>query len=115
MKAVASNFTSLPCDEAAPNWATDASLGHYTYARHVGAEQLPCIRACYMDYLDLFLSHTRVVGRKETPESIGTARDTLHAYQLHHMQHSPGKKFLGNLFGNEWTERFMLEFLFTLP
>ena len=115
LESVAHTFDSLPCDEVAPDWATDASLGHYTYARQVPDQQLGAIRACYIDYLILYLNYVRCAEVKSKLGSNDAARDTLHAYQLHHMQHSPGKKFLGNLFGVDWTERFMLEFLFTLP
>lgn len=112
---LASKYAHLPSDEAAPDWATDASSGHYTYARNVGDSQLHAIGACYLDYLDRYLDHVHSVKVRGNSAPIDTARETLHAYQLHHMQHSPGKKFLGNLFGIEWTDQFMLDFLFTLP
>ena len=115
LKSVASKFASLPCDEAAPDWATDASIGHYTYARQVCEQHLSAIRACYVDYLNLYLSYVSSVSAPSVLTAIDAASAALHAYQLHHMQHSPGKKFLGNLFGVDWTERFMLDFLFTLP
>ena len=115
LESVARAFDSLPCDEEAPDWATDASLGHFTYARQVPDQQLSSIRACYLDYLNLYLNYVCCAEVQSKAGSIAAARATLHAYQLHHMQHSPGKKFLGNLFGVDWTERFMLDFLFTLP
>ncbi len=116
LSGLAKGYSGLPCDEPAPGWAVDASLGHYTYARNVPAASLSAIQGCYLDYLDLYLSSTRCEDwLADCGDSLEQARGRLHAYQLHHMQHSPGKKFLGNLFGVDWTERFMLDFLFTLP
>ncbi len=116
VKSVASKFVHLPCDESAPDWAIDASLGYYTYARNVPESQLADLRAGYLAYLDLFINYA---GSLDAPRPVRSglhsAIEQLHVYQLHHMQHSPGKKFLGNLFGMDWTERFMLDFLFTKP
>lgn len=116
LKQVALAYAHLPCDEAAPDWATEASLGHYTYARNVPVSQLNDLGACYLEYLDLFIKYSGSHRPGIQPaENQDRALERLHAYQMHHMQHSPGKKFLGNLFGMDWTERFMLDFLFTKP
>lgn len=116
LKQVALAYAHLPCDEAAPDWATEASLGHYTYARNVPESQLNDLGACYLEYLDLFIKYSSSHRPRIQPaEYLDLALERLHAYQMHHMQHSPGKKFLGNLFGVDWTERFMIDFLFTKP
>lgn len=116
LKPVAHTYASLPCDEAAPEWAISSSLGEYTYARNVGLSQLPVLRACYLHYFDLYLGHLNSIHLQHgSNRGKSAALEQLHAYQLHHMEHSPGKKFLGNLFGVDWTERFMLDFLFTQP
>ncbi len=116
LRSLSQSYASLPCDEAAPDWATDASLGHFTYARNVELSQLSSVHDCTLGYLDLYLDHARSIRTSSAARSeTSAAVEQLHAYQLHHMEHSPGKKFLGNLFGSEWTESFMLDFLFTRP
>ncbi len=119
LESLSQAYRHLPCDEAAPNWATDASLGYFTYARNVPQSNLLDIHNGYLDYLDLFLNQMQSAsGATQTDMdglSLESARSMLHAYQLHHMHSSPGRKFLGNLFSDVWTEQFMLQFLFTLP
>lgn len=116
LSGIARKYAALPCDEAAPEWATAASLGHYTYARGVPTSGLAQVAACYLDYLDLYLDTNRQLkSPTRNLETLSGARRELSAYQLHHMHSSPGQKFLGNLFGVDWTERFMLEFLFSQP
>ncbi len=113
VQSVAGKFKQLPCDEAAPDWAIDASLGHYTYARQVPASQLAQIHTAYLAYLDTYLNHVnRPVPAVSHQVELQAGVQQLTAYQLHHMHHSPGQKFLGNLFGIQWTEQFMLDFLF---
>jgi phycoerythrobilin:ferredoxin oxidoreductase len=115
---LAPQFASLPCNEAPPFWAIQESQGNFTYARNVPAVELPTIEACYLAYMDAYLNH---FACDDVGESIlELARDeealnALHAYQHHHMEHSPGNKFLSKLFGSDWTEAFMHEFLFDKP
>ncbi len=113
---IAQRYRNLPCDESAPDWAIAASLGSYTYSRNVGLNALADIELCYLDYLRAYLGAEHPIDESLPAEqNLESARSQLHEYQLHHMHSSPGHKFLGNLFGVEWTERFMLDFLFTLP
>ena len=111
-------FSCLPCDEAAPEWATHDSQGHFTYARDVPDTKSHVIEACYLSYLDGYLDAftsddvAESIAYSDRDESAVTA---LHEYQLHHMKHSPGNKFLSKLFGSDWTEAFMTDFLFAKP
>jgi hypothetical protein len=115
---LAPRFADLPCNELPPDWAVDASQGNYTYARNVPCTRLPQVEDCYLAYMDAYLhSYT---PRDVTAAILGSARDeasvdTLHQYQYHHMEHSPGNKFLSKLFGADWTEKFMQDFLFAKP
>lgn len=116
--ALAPRFAGLPCNEEPPFWAIQESQGNFTYARNVPAIDLPTIEACYLAYMDAYLSQ---FACEDVGESIlrlsrdEDALNNLHAYQLHHMEHSPGNKFLSKLFGSDWTEAFMREFLFEKP
>jgi hypothetical protein len=116
--SLAPRFASLPCNEAPPFWAIQESQGNFTYARNVPAVDLPTIEACYLAYMDAYLNH---FACEDVGKSIlrlardEDALDALLSYQHHHMEHSPGNKFLSKLFGSDWTEAFMREFLFEKP
>lgn len=115
---LAPQFASLPCNEEPPFWAIQESQGNYTYARNVPAVELPRIEACYLAYMDAYLNHFagEDVGKSILElERDEEALNVLHVYQHHHMEHSPGNKFLSKLFGSDWTEAFMQEFLFDKP
>ncbi|MCC6508742.1 MAG: hypothetical protein IT423_06525 [Pirellulaceae bacterium] len=116
-KLLAARFTNLPCDEPAPDWAIGASAGGFTYARAVPPQFLPQVSQCYLAYLDTYFNGFLFDSSLQYsyPSRYQPALETLHQYQLHHMEHSPGKKFLGNLFGASWTQQFMQEFLFAMP
>ncbi len=117
-RPLAQRYATLPCDEPAPGWATCESTGNFTYARGASNADLQRISDCYFDYLDCYIDHFMESPPLATPPATDsgqmarTAAEQLHSYQLHHMEHSPGKKFLGNLFGNDWTHQFMTDFLF---
>ena len=115
-KPIAERFAMLPCDEAAPTWATCDSAGYFTYSRGAGQAETERISECYFGYLDCYLNECLGDARAKLPKAVDTVHEQavarLAAYQLHHMEHSPGKKFLGNLFGHEWTHEFMTNFLF---
>ncbi|XZE19250.1 hypothetical protein SH449x_004567 [Pirellulaceae bacterium SH449] len=115
---IAPRFADLPCNELPPDWAVDASQGNYTYARNIPSTSLPHVEDCYLAYMDAYLYGyaagnvaSEILGHKRDEASI----DTLHQYQYHHMEHSPGNKFLSKLFGADWTEKFMRDFLFAKP
>lgn len=115
---LAPRFAGLPCNEAPPFWAVQESQGNFTYARNVPFADLPTIEACYLAYMDAYLNHFACedVGRSILRQSRDEdAINALHAYQHHHMEHSPGNKFLSKLFGADWTVAFMREFLFEKP
>jgi len=116
--SLAPRFRSLPCDEKAPDWAVGDSQGNFTYARNVPSDQFPEIEKCYLAYLDSYLSEYVLVCRVQNnaiSREDSNALNVLHTYQHHHMEHSPGKKFLSVLFGSEWTDAFMKNFLFSMP
>jgi len=116
--ALASRFACLPCNEEAPEWATSASPGNFTYSRQADATWTITIQECYLAYLDAYLkAYATGATAKQAARLSEDCRVTeeLLAYQKHHMESSPGKKFLGNLFGVEWTDSFLTDFLFAKP
>ncbi len=110
------NFNDLMCSEAPPAWATDESLGNYIYARDANEQQKPKICSCYLAFLSSYLNILKNWD-SETPLSRSSERavQELQAYQHHHQENSPGQKFLANLFGADWTNAFLTEFLLSLP
>jgi Ferredoxin-dependent bilin reductase len=116
--ALSTRFSSLPCNETPPDWATNASQGNFTYARDVPNEQLSTVEDCYLSYLGTYLrafASDEAAAEVANSERDEEAIDALQEYQVHHMEHSPGNKFLDKLFGSEWTESFMKNFLFAKP
>jgi len=116
--SISPRFAGLPCNEQPPVWAIHASQGNFTYARNVPSTQSHRIEECYLSYLDAYLTHfctsdvSRSIAQSKRDEA---ALNELQRYQWHHMEHSPGNKFLGKLFGSDWTEAFMKDFLFSKP
>ncbi|MCY2973125.1 MAG: hypothetical protein NTW52_00485 [Planctomycetota bacterium] len=115
---LATRFSVLPFDEPPPAWATDASQGNFAFARQADASWTPTIQDCYCSYLETYLNAyaTGATARSiasYSPTQEATSR--LSAYQHHHMEHSPGSKFLSNLFGHEWTQSFLTNFVFAKP
>lgn len=110
-RPIAQRYASLPCDEPAPDWAICESTGNYTYSRGASGSNLKRVSDCYFNYLDCYLNECLKPAAVNSLVS-KTSAQQLHDYQMHHMEHSPGKKFLGNLFGHDWTHQFMTEFLF---
>ena len=115
---IAARFSGLPCNEAPPVWAIESSQGNYTYARNVPISSFSKVEECYRAYLDTYLGafvNKKVGVVLSDLNRDEHAIDELHHYQHHHMQSSPGNKFLSKLFGPDWTESFMREFLFAKP
>lgn len=116
--AIAPRFASLPCNETPPDWATHDSQGYFTYARDVPCGRTDEVEDCYCSYLETYLAAftsdalaKRIAASPRDEQAVSRLQD----YQLHHMEHSPGNKFLSKLFGSDWTEAFMKNFLFAKP
>jgi 15,16-dihydrobiliverdin:ferredoxin oxidoreductase len=115
---LATRFSVLPYNEPPPSWATDASQGNFAFARQADASWTATIQDCYCSYLETYLN---VYATGATARSIASyspteeVTATLSEYQHHHMEHSPGNKFLSNLFGHEWTQSFLTNFVFAKP
>lgn len=115
---LATRFSVLPYDEPPPSWATDASQGNYAFARQADASWTTTIQDCYCKYLETYINVYATGAAARSLASYPPTEEatlTLSAYQHHHMEHSPGNKFLSNLFGHEWTQSFLTNFVFAKP
>ncbi len=117
LKALHEQYSGLPQAEPPPEWAIEASLGYFTFARQANGEETQKIRDAYLKYLDSFLRFRQTNHPRDCFHEQGhhEAIARLHAYQNHHMESSPGKQFLGKLFGEAWTNDFLMNFLFAQP
>lgn len=113
---VTREFPDLLIEETPPDWAIDATAGNYRFARQQEAEMIPRIQACYRSMFENYLE-ILTLSRRTQRSSLEqkSAIEQLHRYQLHHMEHSPGNVFLGKVFGEQWTQDFLTQFLFSAP
>jgi hypothetical protein len=115
-QSIRQEFEDIHCTEEPPAWAIDATAGNYLFGRGAAKDAFPRIQRCYLElwdaYRDLLASAS---SHASGGESLVSAQQALAAYQLHHMQHSPGQVFLGKVFGQAWTDDFLNNFLFTPP
>ncbi len=118
LQSIRDAIDSLQSPELPPNWAIDASPGAYLYGRDLESTKLSELRAAYTQYLRTYA--TMWFSKKHLQTLVNAvisdqAIQILQDYQRHHRDHSPGKKYLSTLFGSDWTQRFMDEFLFNKP
>ncbi len=118
LQSILDSIDSLQSPELPPNWAIDASPGTYLYGRDLASTKLSELRAAYTQYLRTYA--TMWFSKKHLQTLVNAvisdqAIQILQDYQRHHRDHSPGKKYLSTLFGSDWTQRFMDEFLFNKP
>jgi hypothetical protein len=115
-RPVREEFADLLIAEQPPEWAIDATQGNYLFSRAASSTTFPRINAAYMNLLRRYLQYLQAAPRPTaTAAECKHAQQALHAYQLHHLHHSPGGNFLAKVFGTEWTYDFLHSFLFTLP
>lgn len=107
-RAVSERFADLPRDPEPPGWAVAHSPGGHLFTRTDDPEHAPALGEAFAAYLGAWadLAAEAVVA----PDACRLA--ALSEYKREHVAHSPGKVFLGKVFGDEWTERFLNEFLY---
>jgi len=113
---VRSRYGDLRIAEHPPEWAVEATAGQYLFGRQMPRGQFSRICHAYLDLLECYLDLIRPTSSRRS--EVGNPQEPLAAlrhYQLHHMHSSPGKVFLGKVFGDDWTESFLNEFLFCAP
>lgn len=96
----------------APEWATCHSSGAYYYHRGDGSRDLhDTLQTIYFGYLAEWI---RSLQEQSTKNAVPQreALENLNLYKEHHVAHTPGSQFLGNVFGQSWTEDFLMNFLY---
>jgi hypothetical protein len=107
-RAASADFAGMPRDPKPPGWAVAHSPGGYLFTRTDDPAHAPALGAAYRTYLDVWID---LAGRVADAGGAGGA-DALAAYKREHVAHSPGKAFLGKVFGDDWTDRFLNQFLY---
>jgi hypothetical protein len=102
-------FSELSSDVDAPAWAVAFSPGGFLFARPNRPDAGPQLVRAYNAYLAAWLA---LADRPATGAPEAGAAQELRRYQREHITHSPGRAFLGKLFGEVWAERFLNDFLY---
>jgi len=117
LAAISERYQDLRPGEPPPDWATNASTGHWLYARSTSQEMLPRLLQAYQEYLTAWIDFATSGGEADpgptvesesTPDSV----DRYTQYKQHHAAHTPGRTFLAKLYGPDWAEQFMDQFLY---
>jgi hypothetical protein len=90
-----------------PDWARHHFTPWCIYNRANSADETPVVCDAFIEYLDLWIEHClpSLVGQKEELAS-------LRQYQLHHIENTPGRKFLSRGFSPEWAESYLQDFMY---
>lgn len=108
-RAVSARFAAVPRDENPPGWAVAYSPGGYLFTRTDDPGHAGTLAGAYAEYLDVWADLAAAVGLDGLDPA---AAAELATYKREHVAHSPGRAFLGKVFGGEWTDRFLTEFLY---
>lgn len=115
--ALRNRFAEILSEEPPPEWAIADSQGGYVFSRQLAFDAFLTVQDCYKHYFAAYLDTIfgETASRTKRPEiACRRSLDRLRAYQIHHMESSPGNVFLSKLFGVDWTNDFLEKFLFTL-
>ncbi len=90
-----------------PPWAEEHFTPWAIYSRPQSMAELPQILQAATSYLDLWLS-------RFYPDERATCSDqpALRQYQQHHLENTPGRRFLVTSFGSDWTEDYLARFMY---
>lgn len=90
-----------------PAWAEEHFTPWAIYSRPQSMAELPQIVQACESYLDLWLSRFYPC-EKATPSD----ESALRRYQQHHVENTPGRRFLVTSFGADWTEDYLSRFMY---
>lgn len=114
-------YKDFAISEQPPAWAITDTLGHYFFRRTGDASHFPAVVSAYLDYMGTLLNSiwpsllSGCIGPVVSVGSLDPNMTKLRDYQHHHLVSSPGNLFLSKLFGEQWTDRFLHDFLFSQP
>jgi hypothetical protein len=109
-RQVSDRFPDVPRDREPPGWAVAYSPGGYLFTRTDAPEHAPTLAAAFEAYLTAWSDLAADRRTEVRPNTAGTT--ALSRYKTEHVAHSPGKLFLGKVFGGGWSDRFLSEFLY---
>lgn len=111
-KSVADEFPATSRD-VAPDWASAQSSGHAVFSRDTELERLADWSRAFDGYLTAWRHLRSQAVSGELPQTISAeATQALADYRMDHIAHSPGTPFLKTIFGADWTDAFLKEFLY---
>ncbi len=102
-----SQVEDLQFKEEWPEWCKDYFTDRCFFGKRLSLDNLSDIESLYENYLSVYLSHMKVGDDAQGYTTQGS--DHVRKYKDHHIENSPGLMYLGRLFGEEWTSKFLRE------
>ncbi|MBY0457288.1 MAG: hypothetical protein K2V38_08130, partial [Gemmataceae bacterium] len=94
-RAISAAFPEVPRDPDPPGWAVAYSPGGYLFTRTDDLGHTPALCEAFRAYLGAWTE----LARDAAPAATPAGRDALAEYKRDHVAHSPGRAFLGKVFG----------------
>lgn len=91
-----------------PSWAEQHFTRYCIYARPQTLQQLPHVILAFRAYFRVWRDHFLV----REDGLVGENLSALTQYQSHHVENTPGRKFLHTSFGLDWTESYLRNFMY---
>ncbi len=105
--------TSLPLSqEAAPDWAIRWGSGYHLYTRPEAEQDLALVMESYAAYLAAWVELAGVPAPLNLANCYEAPPCTLRDYFREHLRHSPVRTYLTKIFGEDWSTRFLCDFLY---
>jgi hypothetical protein len=118
LATVKHKYKTLPSGGELPDWCKDFFTPHCIYSRPNDFSVSDKIAEAHLDYLKLWLENWIETTVNETNGKTSTDSDSpsyveqLREYKHHHVANSPGTKYLGRVFGDEWTDDYLNRFMY---
>jgi hypothetical protein len=107
---LAARFAGWRCPEEPPGWAVESSSGGHLFARPGDPAAFADLTRAFEEYLVAWSDLATTARAAGIGDEL--SREALARFKRHHATASPGRPFLAKLFGQEWTDRFLDEFLY---
>lgn len=101
-------YSDLPQEEKMPEWCLSHFTPHSIFTRSNEEHSISRILEAYIEYLDLFVE--LALGTWSAKPALDCR--LLREYKDHHITHTPGLPFLGKMFGEDWTHRYLREAMY---
>ena len=101
LATLADRYGELPGSGEVPDWCEDYFTTHAIFSRPKSSEYDDVLLRAYADYLQVFVDYLKAAGSCSLPDP------RTREYKDHHVANNPGLKFLGRMFGEQWTLDFL--------